>query len=92
LVLNLLMWFFFLIFSPSQVFILNASGFSNIFMNLIVVITNIWVLIIFVQMLSEIQQFSYVRSLVNIGISYIIFFGFLFIVYFCFTSILHLYS
>lgn len=72
--LNLLMWLILIFLSPNHVFVLDATGVSSVFINLISLIANIWAFVLLVQGLSEVEQFSAKRSIAVIVCSWIVMF------------------
>jgi hypothetical protein len=68
--INLLIWFI-LIFTDSEtVFIQDGGGPSSIFVNAIAFLLALWSVVLLVQGLSEIQQFSTHRSIANVVIAW----------------------
>lgn len=88
LFINLAMWFILLLFSAENVFIQYSAGPSLLFINFITLISGIWSLIILIQSLREVQEFSVGKAIGNVLLGYalgfLLFFavtaGFMFIV------------
>ena len=71
--INLLMWLVLIFMNPKSVFIQDAAeGPSSIFVNFITMILGIWSLVLLVQSVSEVQQFTVARSAANILIAWFI--------------------
>lgn len=67
--ISLLMWIFLVLSSPTLVFIQDAGGPSSIFINFITLILSIWSLVLLIQGISELQEFSTLRSISNVLLS-----------------------
>lgn len=70
--ITLLMWLFLIFASAENVFIQDAGGPSSLFVNLIAMIVGIWSLVLLIQSLREVQQFSVGRSILNVLLSCIL--------------------
>ncbi len=66
---NVLVWLVLIFSNPETVFIQDASGPSSIFVSLIAFILEIWAFVLLVQSLREVQQFSPLKSILNILLS-----------------------
>lgn len=78
LVINILMWFILLAFTSEGMFIQYVSAPSIFFINAITLITGIWSLVILIQGIREVQNFSVWRTIGNLVIAYVIFAVFIF--------------
>ena len=72
LLINLLMWFILLAFTSEGMFIQYTSRPSLYFISAITLITGIWSLVILIQGIREIQEFSIWRTIINLIIAYVI--------------------
>ena len=70
--INLLMWLVLIFLSPHNAFIQDTVGPSSIFINLIGLILGIWSIILLIQGLCEVEQFSLPRSIAVLLISWFI--------------------
>ncbi len=69
----LLMWLILILINSDYVFIQDAGGPSSIFVNLITLILGIWSLILLIQGIREVQQFTIGRSIANVALAGFIF-------------------
>lgn len=70
--INALMWFILILMNPDQVFVQDGGGPSSIFVNFITLILGVWSLVLLIQSISEIQQFSITRSIVNVVMAWVV--------------------
>jgi len=86
--INVLMWFILILMNPEQVFVQDGEGPSSIFVNFIALILGIWSLVLLIQSISEVQQFSIGRSIANVVLAWILS---TFILLLLFTSLRYIY-
>jgi hypothetical protein len=69
--INALMWFILILMNPDQVFIQDGGGPSSVFVNFISLILAVWSLVLLIQSVSEVQQFTVGRSILNVLFAWI---------------------
>jgi len=77
-ILNVLMWFLFLVTSTFTIFVKNSEGFTFFFINFITLITAIWSLVLVIKCIKEVQDFSYWKSIGNYLAALVVYFIILF--------------
>lgn len=65
----LLTWLVLIFLGTEHAFIHDSEGTSSIFVNLIMIIVGIWSVVLLIQSIREIQQFSIGRSILNVILS-----------------------
>jgi hypothetical protein len=70
--ITLLMWLFLIFVGPESVFIQDAGVPSSIFVNCIAMIVGIWSIVLLIQSIREIQQFSVGRTIINVLLSWVL--------------------
>lgn len=70
--ISLLMWLVLIFLGGGHAFIQDSGGASSIFVNLITLIVSIWSLVLLIQSIREIQQFTLSRSIFNVVLSWLL--------------------
>lgn len=86
-ILNILMWIVFLATSTFTIFVEYSQGFTFFFISCVTLITAIWSLILLIQCVKEVQDFSYWRAIGNYIVALILYFFLLFLVGTLFTGV-----
>lgn len=68
--INLLMWLILIFMSPDHAFVQDSAGPSSVFINLIGFILGIWSVILLIQGLREVQQFTISKSIANVFLAW----------------------
>lgn len=70
--ISLLMWLCLIFLEGQQAFIHNSSDTSSLFINLIMIIVGCWSLVLLIQSIREVQQFSMARAILNVILAWVI--------------------
>lgn len=76
LIINLILWVLLILFAFDHVFIQYTTGIPFLLLNIVSIITGIWVFVLLIQCVREIQQFTLGRSIGCVILGYVI--GFIF--------------
>lgn len=80
--INIIMWFLFLLTTTNPTFVQAGRSISFLFVNLISIIVAIWSMVLLVQTIKEVQEFSYAKAIGNYILGMILYFFFLFSIYY----------
>lgn len=87
-ILNILMWFLFLVTSTFTIFVQHSEGFTFFFISIISLITAVWSLVLLLNCMIEVQDYSFWRSIGNYLSALAVYFIILFLIgsFFAFIS------